>query len=242
MLSRTNPKIIERCMLMTTDPGDLVLTRRVVPARQGYVAEQWGRRWITTDTSRVAVAIARQRLLTAKYEFFKLKDESAGVQVVFGTNGPAHHPQSIAQNANLDPIFSKHEPILDARSEANAELETVPDKLRQDSRVKLALKQKHEGKKAITEADCRRWERRRREGLASTGTSRLIRTRIFRPAQAGCGGLSRRLASKMTRLTPALSPMPNRGPCRSTAIDRKVTRVSGPFTVEAVSTSRNVFG
>jgi len=125
-----------------------------------YVAEQWGRRWITTDTSRVAVAIARQRLLTAKYEFFRLKDESAGVAGGFHYRTVPHITlKSIAQNANLDSIFAEQEPLLDAKlAEANAELEAVPDKLRQDLRVKLALKQKHEGKKAITDADRRRWE------------------------------------------------------------------------------------
>jgi adenine-specific DNA-methyltransferase len=76
---QTNPEIVQRCILMTTDPGDLVLDCTGGSGTTAYVAEQWGRRWITIDTSRVAIAIARQRLLTAKFDYFKLHDEAAGV-------------------------------------------------------------------------------------------------------------------------------------------------------------------
>ena len=76
MLCRLTRRSLTRCMLMTTDPGDLVLDPTCGSGTTAYVAEQWGRRWITMDTSRVAVALARQRLLTAKYDFFKLKNEN----------------------------------------------------------------------------------------------------------------------------------------------------------------------
>jgi adenine-specific DNA-methyltransferase len=75
---QTNPKIIERCMLMTTDPGDLVLDPTCGSGTTAYVAEQWGRRWLTIDTSRVPLALARQRLLTATYPWYELKDDAAG--------------------------------------------------------------------------------------------------------------------------------------------------------------------
>jgi adenine-specific DNA-methyltransferase len=60
---QTNVKVVERCLLMTTDPGDLVLDPTCGAGTTAYVAEQWGRRWITIDTSRVAIALARQRLM-----------------------------------------------------------------------------------------------------------------------------------------------------------------------------------
>ena len=147
-------------MLMTTAPGRSRSRSDMRFGTTAYVAEQWGRRWITVDTSRVAVAIARQRLLTAKFEYFKLKDETQGVAGwVPLQDGPSHHAKSIAQNPTLDPIFAKHEPILEAKLAAtNAALKQVSDRLRNDLRSKLALKQKHEGKKAITDADRRRWE------------------------------------------------------------------------------------
>ena len=75
---QTNPKVIERCMLMTTDPGDLVLDPTCGSGTTAFVAEKWGRRWITCDTSRVPLALARQRLLTATYDYFELKDETHG--------------------------------------------------------------------------------------------------------------------------------------------------------------------
>jgi adenine-specific DNA-methyltransferase len=75
---QTNPKVVEHCMLMTTDPGDLVVDPTCGSGTTAFVAEQWGRRWITTDVSRVPVALARQRLLTATYAWYDLKDENRG--------------------------------------------------------------------------------------------------------------------------------------------------------------------
>lgn len=69
---------IRRCMLMTTDPGDLVLDPTCGSGTTAYVAEQWGRRWITMDVSRVPLALTRQRLLTATYPYYRLKDEQRG--------------------------------------------------------------------------------------------------------------------------------------------------------------------
>ena len=77
---QTNTKIIERCMIMTTDPGDLVLDPTCGSGTTAYVAEQWGRRWITIDTSRVAIALARTRLISARYPYYLLADSPEGVQ------------------------------------------------------------------------------------------------------------------------------------------------------------------
>ncbi|WP_175992187.1 site-specific DNA-methyltransferase [Burkholderia vietnamiensis] len=75
---QTNQKIVQRCMLMATDPGDLVFDPTCGSGTSAYVAEMWGRRWITCDTSRVPLAIARQRLLTATYPYFELKTPTSG--------------------------------------------------------------------------------------------------------------------------------------------------------------------
>ncbi len=74
----TTPKVIERCLLMTTDPGDLVLDPTCGSGTTAYVAEHWGRRWITIDTSRVALALARTRLMAAKYPYYLLADTREG--------------------------------------------------------------------------------------------------------------------------------------------------------------------
>ncbi|MGW3353686.1 site-specific DNA-methyltransferase [Nonomuraea rubra] len=76
---QTNPTVIARCVLMTTDPGDLVIDPTCGSGTTAYVAEQYGRRWITIDTSRVALAIARERVLTARYEMYELVDQQRGV-------------------------------------------------------------------------------------------------------------------------------------------------------------------
>lgn len=75
---QTTVRVIQRCMLMTTDPGDLVLDPTCGSGTTAFVAEQWGRRWITMDTSRVPLALARQRLLTATFPWYTLKDASRG--------------------------------------------------------------------------------------------------------------------------------------------------------------------
>ncbi len=74
----TSPKVIQRCILMTTDPGDLVLDPTCGSGTTAYVAEQWGRRWITIDTSRVALALARARIMGARYPYYLLSDSPEG--------------------------------------------------------------------------------------------------------------------------------------------------------------------
>jgi len=101
---QTNEKMITRCLLMTTDPGDLVLDPTCGSGTTAYVAEQWGRRWITCDTSRVALAIARQRLLTAKFDYFKLKEHAQDERATSeGDTGilPVSAPLQIRQGAYL---------------------------------------------------------------------------------------------------------------------------------------------
>jgi len=167
---QTNPSVIARCMLMTSDPGDLVLDPTCGSGTTAYVAENWGRRWITIDTSRVAVAIARQRLLTAKFDSYETKgtrSDAKGNPIPDPSSGfiyksvPHITLKSIAQNVALDPIFARHEPILDAAlKKANAELAAALKKdpsLRTRLGGKLAKKQRDQGKRAITDADRRRW-------------------------------------------------------------------------------------
>ena len=75
---QTLPKVVERCILMATDPGDLVLDPTCGSGTTAYVAEQWGRRWITIDTSRVALALARARIMGARYPYYLLADSPEG--------------------------------------------------------------------------------------------------------------------------------------------------------------------
>ena len=91
---QTPERIIERCMLMTTDPGDLVLDPTCGSGVTAYVAERWGRRWITIDASRVAIAVARQRLATSLYDYYLLQDSTEGSQREAKISGNSPVPPS----------------------------------------------------------------------------------------------------------------------------------------------------
>jgi len=162
---QTAESVIQRCMLMSTDPGDLVLDPTCGSGTSAQVAEQWGRRWITLDTSRVALSIARQRILTARFEHYRTRSgPSAGTVGDSPASGfvyktvPHITLGAIGQNVNLDPIFAKHEPVLDAMLDAvNTALKATSADLRARLRRKLDDKQRTGGKKSITDADRRRW-------------------------------------------------------------------------------------
>jgi adenine-specific DNA-methyltransferase len=93
---QTSPKVVARCLLMTTDPGDLVLDPTCGSGTTAVVAEQWGRRWITVDTSRVALALARTRLVGGKYPYYLLADSSEGMKKQMELDGraPDEMPQT----------------------------------------------------------------------------------------------------------------------------------------------------
>ncbi|WP_457576250.1 site-specific DNA-methyltransferase, partial [Desulfomarina sp.] len=138
-------KIIQRCILMSTDPGDLVLDPTCGSGTTAYVAEQWGRRWITIDTSRVALALARARIMGARYPFYLLADSPAGQQKeaeitrtipsaapTFGNirqgfvyqRVPHITLKAIANNAEIDVIWDKFQETLEPlRKQLNRELD-----------------------------------------------------------------------------------------------------------------------
>ena len=160
---QTASKVIERCLLMATEPGDLVLDPTCGSGTTAFVAEQWGRRWITIDTSRVAVALARQRILTARFDFYKTE---SGFNLI-GTKKFRHHTvpriqlQSIANNVALDPIFARWEPILDEKlADLNVALGHVDDETRTALLGKLEAKRRKRPRRdyPITQADERRWQ------------------------------------------------------------------------------------
>jgi adenine-specific DNA-methyltransferase len=110
---QTNAKVVERCMIMTTDPGDLVLDPTCGSGTTAYCAEKWGRRWITCDTSRVALAIARQRLMTAKFDYYELREPERGPAGGFFYETVPHITlESIAKNTEIDAIAAKYQPQI----------------------------------------------------------------------------------------------------------------------------------
>lgn len=123
--SRTDPKVyvvqtgtktIERCLLMTTDPGDLVLDITCGSGTTAYVAENWGRRWITCDTSRVAVALAKQRLMTGNFDYFELAYPNEGVGSGFKYKTVPHITlKSIANNEPATQETLYDQPFIDGK-------------------------------------------------------------------------------------------------------------------------------
>lgn len=110
---QTSQKIVERCMLMTTDPGDLVLDPTCGSGTTASVAEKWGRRWITCDTSRVAVTLAKQRLMTASYDYYELRYPHEGLKGGFIYKTVPHVMlQSIANNTEIDAIYERMHPAI----------------------------------------------------------------------------------------------------------------------------------
>ena len=141
---QTSNKVIERCVLMTTDPGDLVLDPTCGSGTTAYVAEQWGRRWITVDTSRVALALARARIMGARYPWYLLADSPEGQrkEAEITRRAPAETPthndvrqgfvyervphitlKAIANNAEIDTIWETRQKTLEPlRETLNAAL------------------------------------------------------------------------------------------------------------------------
>jgi len=150
---QTSPDVIARCLLMTTDPGDLVLDPTCGSGTTAYVAEQWGRRWITIDTSRVALALARTRSMSAKFPYYLLADSPEGIAKeaeLTGKMPPAYKTEgdikkgfvykrvphitlkSIANNSDIKEGMTREQ--IDAAIARHAETETLYDQPYEDNK------------------------------------------------------------------------------------------------------------
>jgi len=216
---QTSTKVIERCLLMTTDPGDLVIDPTCGSGTTAYVAELWGRRWITVDTSRVAVTLARTRLMAARFPYFILADQSnnkidvagsptsrfelaADIKKGFVYKRAIHVTiGSIANNEQIDEIYSKWQPRLDdARN-----------------RLNLLLKKHWE-----------QWEVPCEPAIAWSKEKEVAHQRfwrLYRERQAEIGDSITKAADQEVLYNNPYE-------------DNKRVRVSGPFTVESLSPHR----
>jgi adenine-specific DNA-methyltransferase len=129
---QTPTKVAERCILMTTDPGDLVFDPTCGSGTTAYLAEQWGRRWITVDTSRVPLALARQRLLTGTFPFYELQDQAHGPASGFvykrRQNRKGEEVGGIVPHITLESIANKEPPkeeVLVDRPDVNGKVTRV---------------------------------------------------------------------------------------------------------------------
>jgi adenine-specific DNA-methyltransferase len=219
---QTSATIIQRCILMATDPGDLVLDPTCGSGTTAAVAENWGRRWITIDTSRVALTLARARLMGAKYEFFHLKDSKEGAAEEGKLTGkpPANGPfskdirqgfvyeraphvtlKSIANNQEIDLIWDRYQAQLEP---LRAALNTATGKAFEDYQIpRDAVPSWSEAAKTAHAEWWRLRRERQREIDASIARNADVEYLYDRPIKA-----------------------------------KGVVRVAGPFTVESLSPHR----
>jgi adenine-specific DNA-methyltransferase len=219
---QTNKKVVERCVLMTTDPGDLVVDPTCGSGTTAYVAEQWGRRWITIDTSRVALTLARARIMGARYPFYLLADTREGkikeaeVTRTAPSSQPVHgdvrhgfvyervpHIQlkSITNNHEVDVIWERWQPVLEPQREI----------------LNAALKKKW-CEWEVPHADDKSWPDAARKAHAAWWEARISRQKEMDASIAANAG------------SEYLYDRPYE--------DKKVVRVAGPFTVESLSPHR----
>ncbi len=226
---QTSTKIIERCVLMTTDPGDLVLDPTCGSGTTATVAEQWGRRWITIDTSRVALALARARIMGARYPFYLLADSREGQikEAEVTQTVPSSQPvrgnirhgfvyervphitlKSIANNAEIDVIWEKWQ----------EKLAPLADKVRQESQ-KLKKPPKHGWEE---------WEIPREAGSDWPETMKKAHAEWWKARIARQKEIDASIAAKADNEYLYDKPYE----------DKSKVRVAGPFTVESLSPHR----
>ncbi|WP_158225269.1 site-specific DNA-methyltransferase [Rubrivirga sp. SAORIC476] len=234
---QTSTKVVQRCLLMTTDPGDLVLDPTCGGGTTAYVAETWGRRWITIDTSRVGVAIARQRLLTASYPYFAVKaDESNDPGRGFKHRTVPHITMgAITNHPTLGAALDKHREVLDGHlGQLDEALAEVDGSLRSKLAAKLKAKEKEEGKRAVTDADERRWVLP--EDTFEHWTVPFDADEDYPDALAEAVAAYRKAWAKKrdeVQKTVAANAA-HETLYDQPEVEKGVVRVSGPFTVEAV--------
>ncbi len=219
---QTNTKIVERCILMTTDPGDLVLDPTCGSGTTAYVAEQWGRRWITVDTSRVALALARARIMGARFPYYLLADSRAGKRKEAELTGKAL-PDSPTHGNIRHGFVYKRVPHITLRSIAhNAEIDVIWDSFKSE----LELLQRNLNKALGTAWE--EWEIPRDSKSDWPEAAKIRHGQWWAKRMERQKEIDTSIAAKADHEYLYDDPYEN---------NRKV-RVAGPFTVESTSPHR----
>jgi adenine-specific DNA-methyltransferase len=216
---QTAERVIQRCLLMTTDPGDLVLDPTCGSGTAATVAELWGRRWITIDTSRVALALARARIMGARYPFYLLTDSRDGQIKEAEVTGTAPSSQPVFGNIRHGFVYERVPHITLKSIANNAEIDVIWDQWQatlEPLREKLntALKKTWQEWEIPREADAK-WS-----AAATRMHADWWQARIARQQE-----IDKSIAAKAEFEYLYDQPYP----------DPKKVRVAGPFTVESLS-------
>lgn len=257
---QTADKFIERCILMTTDPGDLVLDPTCGSGTTAYVAEQWGRRWITIDTSRVAIALARSRLMGARYPYYLLADSPEGQQKEAEVtrsvpkSTPTHGSirqgfvydrvphitlKSIANNAEIDVIWERMQPAVeDAITALNAALagHSTPFKVETGGRAGAKIDFTARGEVKLPSG-----EMAPANGLMEWEIPREAPSGWPAPAQAALKQFWEARIARQREIDASIAAKAEFEYLYDKPFDDKSkTRVAGPFTVESLSPHRTL--
>lgn len=219
---QSGTKAVARCILMTTDPGDLVLDPTCGSGTTAYVAEQWGRRWITIDTSRVALALARARIMGARYPWYLLADSREGQQKEGEVTRtvPANTP---TYGRLRQGFVYKRVPHITLKSIANnAEIDTIWEKAQEVLEPLLATLNE------ILGTDWQEWQVPRDVGAEWSEAPRAVHAQWWHARIARQREIDASIAAKAD--TEYLYDQPYE--------DRGRVRVAGPFTVESLSPHR----
>jgi adenine-specific DNA-methyltransferase len=219
---QTNTTIIERCLLMTTDPGDLVFDPTCGSGTTAYVSEQWGRRWITIDTSRVALALARARIMGARYQYYLLADSRDGQLKEAGVTRTAPSSQPVYGNIRHGFVYERVPHITLKSIANNTEIDIIWDKWQEKleplrKSLNATLKKEWQEWEIPREADAN-WPNAARKLHADWWQARIARQRE----------IDKSIAAKAE--FEYLYDKPYE--------DKKIVRVAGPFTVESLSPHR----
>jgi adenine-specific DNA-methyltransferase len=220
---QTSIKTIQRCLLMSTDPGDLVLDPTCGSGTTAYVAEQWGRRWITIDTSRVSLALARTRLMTARYPYYLLADSPEGVKKAAELSGQV--PPSYKTNNDIKQGFVYQQvPHIMLRDIArNTEIDAIHEKWQAELEPLLQDLTGLPNLSGLPE-----WELPRQPGKDWPQAAQDLLRRWWELRQARQKEIDASIARHSESETLYDQPYE----------DNKRMRVSGPFSVESLSPHR----
>ncbi|ARV63386.1 site-specific DNA-methyltransferase (plasmid) [Nostocales cyanobacterium HT-58-2] len=219
---QTATKVIERCILMTTDPGDLVLDPTCGGGTTAYVAEQWGRRWITCDTSRVALALARSRLMTAKFPYYLLTDSPEGIKKQ--AEIASQLPSQAETNHDIRKGFVyKRVPHVTLKAIANnPEIDTIYEKWQQQLEpIRTQLNQ-------LLKKSWEEWEVPREPGDKWSQETKDLLQKWWEVRRQRQQEIDESIARNADYETLYDQPYE----------DKKRLRVTGPFTVESLSPHR----
>lgn len=219
---QTNAKVIERCLLMATDPGDLVLDPTCGSGTTATVAEQWGRRWITIDTSRVALALARARIMGARYPFYLLADSGEGQLKQAEISGTAPSSQPTHANIRHGFVYERVAHITLKSIANNSEIDVIFEKWQQNLET---LREKLNG---TLKTRWQEWEVPREPEADWPDTAKKLQREWWNARAARQKEIDSSIAAKAEFEHLYDRPFEN----------RKCVRVAGPFTVESLSPHR----